>query len=333
MSGPYVSIRVFSVLFFILFSGALHCSAAPCKVLAVMSYHDGMPWENDIREGIERELKGACDVRYVYMNTKNNPAGGAEMAKEAFRLYQEFQPDGVIAADDDAQLLFVVPYLKDRVKTPVIFCGVNADPREYGFPSSNVTGILERAHFRESIAFLQQMLPNVKSVGFMVTDNQTGWGYVKQIDQEAAGYPIRSFTVSKVKTLNDAVRAAGKLRKRHDALFLVALEGLTDENGNPLAERESFQTLTAVFGKPAIGINRFNVRSNILCAVAKTGQEQGKAAAGMLLGAISGTPVQSIPVTRNMEGRRVLNVSVMKKFGIKPRPVLLVGTELVKAEE
>lgn len=316
---------------------AVICTTAVAKeryrVLVVMSYHEEMPWENEIREAIVAECKDSCEIRYVYMNTKNDPAGGIEKAKEVYRIYGEFRPDGVIAVDDDAQWLFVVPYLKDRVKTPVIFCGVNAEPEKYGYPASNVSGILERAHFRESIAFLQQLSPKAKSIGFMVTDNQTGWGYVEQIRKESSSYPIHAFSIVQVKTLADALKTVEEMKKRHDALFLIALEGLTGEGGRPLAERESFRIITRAFGKTIIGINLFNIRYNMLCAVAKTGQEQGATAARMLLKAMEGTPISSLPITRNLHGKRVLNVTVMQRMGIKPQPVLLVGTELVKTEE
>jgi ABC-type uncharacterized transport system substrate-binding protein len=309
----------------------LHAAGPPSyRVLVVMSYHDGMPWEDEIKAGIQSALKGSFDIRYVYLNTKNMPSAGSERAKEAYRAYLEFQPDGVLAVDDDAQWLFVVPYLKNRVKTPVIFCGVNAEPDRYGYPASNVTGILERAHFRESIAFLRQLVPGATSIGFMVTDNRTGWGYVDQIRQELPGYPIQSFSISKVKTLGQARKACRAMKKQHDALFLVALEGLTDDTGRPLAERESFMILSQLYRKPVVGINRFNIRFNLLCGVVKTGQEQGATAAGMLTRAMSGTPVNEIPVTRNRIGKRVLNVTVMKSLGIRPRPFVLVGTELVE---
>jgi len=65
----------------------------------------------------------------------------------------------------------------------------------------------------------------------------------------------------------------------------------------------------------------------------KTGQEQGATAAGMLLKAMGGTPVAQIPVTVNRNGKRMINVSVMKSLGIRPRPVVLRGAELVKSEE
>ena len=48
----------------------------------------------------------------------------------------------MIASDDNAQKYLVVPYLKGT-QVPVIFNGVNWDASAYGFPTSNVTGMIE----------------------------------------------------------------------------------------------------------------------------------------------------------------------------------------------
>jgi hypothetical protein len=167
----------------------------------------------------------------------------------------------------------------------------------------------------------------------MTNDNPTGKGYAEQIKKELASYPLSAHTVRLVKTLDEAVSDAVLLGKKHDALFLIAMEGLRAADGRPLPEKESFHTISRAFGKPAIGINAFNIRWGLLCGVVKTGQEQGGSAAKMLLRAMHGTPVTAIPIVRNVHGKRVLNISVMKSFGILPKPVLLVGTELVETEE
>ena len=132
--------------------------AASNKILVVMSYEEDNPWCMQIKEGIDSVLTGGSEVKYFYMNTKKNINGGVRKAEEAHEIYKQFQPDGVIAADDNAQSMFVLPYLKDKVKTPVMFCAVNAEPEEYGYPSSNVSGILERDFIKESIAFAKQNL-------------------------------------------------------------------------------------------------------------------------------------------------------------------------------
>jgi len=306
--------------------------AAPFKVLVVMSYHESMPWEKEIREGIDAELAQNSTIRYVYLNTKNDFAGGAAKAREAMEIYRDFKPDGIIAADDDAVALFLVPFIKDRVKTPAMFCGVNAEPQEYGFPASNVSGILERAHFRESIAFLRQLRPSVTKVAFLTIDNPTGRAYAQQIRRESGTYPAAITTTRLVKTLDEAMAATRILKQHNDALFLIAMEGLSDGSGSPLQEKDFYPKLAKIFSKPVIGLNEFNIRSGLLCAVVKSGQEQGATAAGMLLQAMRGAPVPMIPITTNRHGKRVLNVRVMRSMGIVPQPVFLVGTQLVDTE-
>ena len=64
----------------------------------------------------------------------------------------------------------------------------------------------------------------------------------------------------------------------------------------------------------------------------KTGQEQGQTAAKMLLKAMQGTPLSEIPITRNYKGKRVINVTVMEALGIKPKPIVLLGAELVRTQ-
>ena len=91
------------------------------------------------------------------MDTKVNIKDGPKKAKEAYALFQQIEPDGLITADDNAQRLFVLPYLKGRYTTPVMFCGVNSAAEQYGYPTSNVSGILERGHISESIAFAKQL--------------------------------------------------------------------------------------------------------------------------------------------------------------------------------
>lgn len=307
--------------------------ASSPRVLVVMSYDDTNPWEREVREGVESVLKGKAQIHYVYLNTKHNYPQGRENARKAYTLYQNLQPDGVIAADDDAQSLFVVPYLKNRVATPVMFCGVNSEAGQYGYPAENVSGILERSHIGESIALLQQLAPSVKKVAFIAPDDPMGNIHKRQIEREAASYSSQSLPVRMVKNLDEAVRAAIELKSRSDALFLLSMVSLRDAANNQLTDRQIYRTLTGCFGKPVISVGDFEIRHGLLCAVVKSGREQGATASNMLLRAMTGTPLSQLPITTNHEGKRMINVTAMKMLGIKPRPIVLRGAELVKTEE
>jgi len=303
--------------------------ASSFKVLVIMSYDDHYAWSREIKEGVDSVLAETCIVKYLWLDTKRDLEGGEERAKEAAEFYHKFQPDGVIAADDNAQSMFVVPYLKDKVTTPVMFCGVNGELEDYGYPASNVSGILERLHIRNSIAFAQLLLPSMKKVIFMTRESPSGRAVFKQYEREHNTYPVESLAFILPKTLNSALSALKEFKESSDALFIETMEGIKDETGRLFSDEEVIPILARAFGKPLISNNLNHVESGTLCAVVKTGQEQGATASEMLLKAMQGTPVSQIPVTHNRNGKRVINLRVMKKMGIKPGSEALKGVQLV----
>jgi ABC-type uncharacterized transport system substrate-binding protein len=303
------------------------------KVLVVFSYEDNHPFTADYKEGIEPVLGNLCEIRYFFMNTKMNFNGGTETAKQAFALYQEFQPDGVIVADDDAQSMFVLPYLKDKVKTPIMFCGVNAEPEKYGYPTSNISGILERLHIRESVTLVQQLIPSAKTVGFMMKESPIATFVSSQVTKETSTYSAISVGVRYPKTLKEAITMAGEFKNNCDILFATALQGLLSEDGKPLEEKEMYKTIAKAFGKPVIGSNEYQVRLGALCSVVQRMQEQGETAAQMLLKAMQGTPVSQIPITQNKQGKAFVNITVLKALGINTDPNVLASVKLVRTEE
>ena len=304
--------------------------AASYKILVVMSYEEENPWCIQIKEGIDSVLAGNSDIKYFYMDTKKDFKGGVQKAKEAYELYKQFRPDGVIAADDNAQSMLVLPYLKDKVKTPVMFCAVNAEPEKYGYPASNVSGILERNFIRESIAFAKQLVPSINTVGFLAKDSPSGRGLLKQVEIESDTYLVKFVGFKLVKTIQETLAVLEAYKKTCDALFVDATNGILDAEGRALDNERVTRIVAKSYKKPLIGANDFHVRYGVLCAVVKSGNAQGRISAEMLVKAIKGTPIKHIPITKNKYGKRMLNVTVMKELGIRPKRRVLVGTELVK---
>lgn len=206
--------------------------AASNKILVVMSYEEDNPWCMQIKDGIDSVLAGDSDIKYFYMDTKKNINGGVRKAEEAHELYKQFRPNGVIAADDNAQSMFVLPYLKDKVTTPVMFCAVNAQPEEYGYPASNVSGILERGFIRESIAFAKQLVPSIGTVGFLTKDSPAGRAIRKQVEAEADTYLTKVAGFKLVRTIKETLVALEEYQTTSDALFITATNGILDVDGN-----------------------------------------------------------------------------------------------------
>ncbi len=305
--------------------------AAEHQVLVVMSYEQDNPWCLEIKQGIDSVLSASSQVTYFYMDTKINLKGGEEKAKEAFALYQKLQPDGVITVDDNAQKLFVLPYLKDKTDTPIMFSGVNAEADKYGFPTSHISGILERGHIQESIAFSKQLLPSIRNIAFIARDSPSGQALKRQYEQEKNNFIAEKTQFTLVKNIHDLAAMAATIEAQYDAIYTDSLRGLEDETGNPMSNQAVLERLASMYNKPIIGANKFHVKEGALCAVVKTGQEQGETAAQMLLQAMQGTAVSDIPVTRNYRGERVINVTSMKALGIRARPAVFLGATLIKS--
>ncbi len=304
------------------------------KVLVVMSDDASSPWETEIKTGIETVLTNPNDIRYVYMNTKNNPQGGGQKAKEAYSLYEEFAPDGVISVDDNAQALFVVPYLRDKVRTPVIFCGVDAELETYRYPALNVSGVLERPQNAiDSVVFAREMVPTIRTFGYIANDSPEAKEILKYLQSKAAKCPISFVDFKFPRTFGEAVLMTEELKERCDLLFIPMMQNMPDKYGKEIPEKEAVSVLTEIFGKPTAASSESNVRYGALCAVVRTGREQGKIAGEMLMKAMSGTPVTDIPITLCRYGKRIVNSDVMASLGIKPDPDVIAGVEWVKTEK
>ncbi len=317
----------------IVLAGLRDACAGPFKVLVVMSYEEDYPWVVEIREGIMSVLADTSRLDYFYLNTKTHWDQGPQKARKAFERFNQLEPDGVIVADDDGQSMFVVPYLKDRVKTPVVFCGVNADPAGYGYPASNVTGVVEREPIKQSLLFLTQLVPSVASFGLIIKKSPTAQAVEKQLATEKELYPIPYMGVREAANLAQALQAANDMRNSCDAMLYITMEGLPDHQGKALSDKQILPQLDKVFGKPIITNALYRVKYGALCAVVKTGQEHGSLAAEMLLRAMQGTPVSQIPLTGNRYGRRIINVDKLVALGITPNPLLVRSATLVRAEK
>ncbi len=305
----------------------------PCKILVVMSYHDEFVWQSETRKGIQDVLSKSCELKYFNLDVKRNPQDGPKRAKEAYERYLFFRPSAVIAADDAAQSLFVVPFLKNQARTPVVFCGVNADPAAYGYPASNVTGVIERYHNVQTIAFLKKLVPGIRSIAIIMGGSNPEEFFDRWTKQDIKAIPLRLSDIVQPKTMEDAVEEAKKLSKRSDAIFLEHFESLKDRHGKLHSHKEIvLKLLSVINNKPTACANDYTVKAGCLCSVIKTGYEQGAIAAKMVLKILQGTPISRVPITRNYEGIKMLNVTTMNNLGINPPPEILRDVKLVKTE-
>lgn len=301
------------------------------KILIVMSYDAETNMEKDMKQVFDDMLQGAT-LKYLWLDAKKNPQDSEHKALEAYQLYQEFQPDVVVATNDNAQELFVVPYLKNKVPTPVIFAGVNDDADKYGFPADNVTGVLEKKHYRESISFAQLIDPGIKKIGIIYPDNLSQRKNIEQITREQASYAAEVSEIVKVTTVDELKAAILDLSAKIDAYLIFNPVGIQDQAGKAVSEKDLYKIILNMVQKPTLAVNDWEIEAGVLCGVIKINSEQAALAVEIIDKIFAGQAVKDIPFSENKNGLRYINIATLKKLGLKPEPQALLGTKIISRQ-
>jgi ABC-type uncharacterized transport system substrate-binding protein len=301
-----------------------------CTVLVVMSYHETYYWSLSQKKAMEQTLAPHCTPVFFYLDSKRHVQNAPQKAREAWEVYTLLQPSGVIAADDNAQQFFVLPYLKGKVKLPVIFCGVNGDPATYGYPTDHISGIIERPHIAETIALSRNLDPDISSILFMAPHNTTGQAMEIQARTTAQQMGLSSPRFLTISTWTEMIRIMDSFEEKIDAVFLLGIEGVRDAKGCVIPLATLIHRFTERYRLPVLNDTSLGVASGALCSVEQSGEEQGQIASSMLLRILGGTPIAFLPIARNHQGKRYVNVTAIKQLGLHPRPAALRGTTLVK---
>jgi len=291
------------------------------KVLLVNSYHRGHRWTDGTVAGalrvfgaVEKEggeidnTESRVICRTVYMDTKRNRSEQfmQEAARQTVLVIESWQPDIVIAADDNAARFLIAPYYRNSA-VPVVFCGINMDASMYGFPCRNITGMVEIPRI---IELLKTMRPHARG-------DQTGYLGVDTFSsrKDAAGYEqqhgVRMHDVTYVKTFAQWKMSYRAMQEKVDMLIIGSVSGI--EGWDEDEARQWVHICTAI----PTGTNYSNLRNIALVSYAKVPGEQGEWAATTALDILKGKRPEDIPIAVNRKFRVYLNMKLAKQLGIK----------------
>lgn len=280
------------------------------KCLFISSYHKGYAWSDGVENGLRETLDGKCNLKQFDMDTKRHKdeASKKEAALKAKELIESWKPDVVITADDNAAKYVIKPFFKDH-QIPFVFCGVNWNVDEYGFPYSNATGIVE-------VAPIDVLFDNARHI---------------QGGAHQAIY-IGANTLTEKKNLNRFKRAAEK----HGILMDYRLVNTTKEWLDVYKEAQGYDFV--VVGSNS-GINDWNTVSvsdyvvkntttltltnhgwmmpYTLLGLTKIPEEHGEWAALAALAILDGIKPSEIPIVSNRKWDIWINHAIMQQSGIR----------------
>jgi ABC-type uncharacterized transport system substrate-binding protein len=300
------------------------------KVLCVFSYHPEYSWVAEETRGVEEVFEGeAISVEKFYMDTKRrtDPEWKEKVASDAMKRIEESKPDLVMVFDDNACEFVARPYAGKDL--PFVFCGMNREPEQYGFPAPNITGVVEREFFEQSVALLKQLAPHVKRIGILSDDSPTSQGPASRIREGTL--PVE---VSEVYATNDFGAWKSKVKEFQTSVDAIGLFGYhTLKEGRGGQHVPSVDVLKWTLKSshlPEFAILDFTVRDGALCGIAQSGYNQGKTAAGLAIKILSGVSPSDIPIETPRKGLPILNQARAEKLHITIPRQVTEEAEIVK---
>ncbi len=292
------------------------------KVLLVHSYHAEYKWCRAITAGVKKALAGrSIRLDIVYMDTKRQPS--FVWKKIAGRTAQEkidtWQPDVVIAADDNAQVFVTRKYLDG--KPWFVFCGVNGNPDDYGLPASNVTGIVERPHFHDSITFLKRIYPGIRRIAVISDRSITSTTSLDYISDQSVD--VKVLDLRSIDTFSLWQKRIKQYNTDADALCIYTYHTVQAAQNTVMEPSRLMKWTIQNCTIPTVGFFDFGIQDGLLCGVVESGIEHGYEAGCMALALLDGADIATLPVRTAKKGVTMLNSSTASALGISVPPELV----------
>jgi ABC-type uncharacterized transport system substrate-binding protein len=280
------------------------------KCLFVSSYKAGYEWSDGVERGLRSVLAGNCEIRQFDMDTKlyKSPEENIQRALMAKAIIEEWQPDIVISADDNAAKYLVQPYYRDAA-LPIVFCGVNWTVKEYGFPYSNVTGMIEVAPIVPTLERAGEIVPNLKRAFYIGADTLTE---KKNLDrfQEASALVGLHLEWALVGTTADWIAAYARAQQQSDVVIMGSNAGINDWD-----DEAALASVLASTRKLSVTNHEWMMPFTIM-GVTKVPEEQGEWAGKAAIAILGGVKPSSIPIVPNDRRDIWINNEIVTAAGI-----------------
>ncbi len=288
----------------------LTASSGASKCLYVSSYHRGYAWSDGVEQGLRKVLTGHCEIRQIDMDTKRNKS--AEFKQSAAiavkREIESWQPDVVIVSDDNAAKYVVQQYYRDAA-TPFVFSGVNWTVKEYGFPYSNVTGIIEVAPLEAMLSHAIKYSEGGRKAIYLGADTLTEKKNLDRVAEASKklGIELEGLLVPSADEWKAQYRAA------QDADFIVmgSYSGITDWDKTELAAFavEHARKLTVTSHEWMMPFSTVGFT--------KIPQEHGEWAAQSAIEILKGKSPREIPIVANRDWDLWINAAHLESTRVK----------------
>ncbi|MCB0357648.1 MAG: hypothetical protein KDD40_11600 [Bdellovibrionales bacterium] len=296
------------------------------KCFYVSSYHQGYAWSDSIEKELKNTLKDFCELKQFNMDTKRNTAEEfvKTSALKAKSIIEEWQPDILIISDDNAAKYLVQPYYLNSAM-PIVFCGINWTAKEYGFPTKNITGIIEVAPIKKMLKHARKV-SNGKRALYLgantFTENKNSQYF--KVTTQKMGIDL---DISTVKTSEEWLNSYRSAQTNYDFIILGSNAGILDWDPDYIANEVTLNT--KIFSTTSSSW----MMPYSIYGLIKLPNEQGELAGKYVKKIISGTSPSELPIIKNKKWEIWINEPLLKKTHLNIKWLPKNNLQVVEGEE
>ncbi len=315
-------LRVLSICLLLLTLSLNLWATPPHHILYINSYHPTFPTFFQQLEGIQSVFsRQPLHLDIEFMDTKRFP--GPETVRKFHAALSEKLAklpsyDAIIVADDNA-LSFAIDYQSQLFPNlPIVFLGVNnIDLALQQNANPYITGVVEAISMQETIALIKSLSPQTRRIVALVDNLPSGQADLKSFYSCQKEFPDLEFSELSLaqQTFASFAKQLRTLGPEDTALLLSAYQ---DSSGQNLQFEDSLALISKNLSRPLYHLWEHGMGEGVLGGKIISHRQQGASAAQIVLKILTGTPVESIPVTNISPNRYEFDYREMQKFGISP---------------
>ena len=304
-------------------SAAVSSEGSPVRVLYINSYHPGYEWSDGIQAGVQEVFRSTgqateLTIEYLDAGRFDHVRLQAAQVRLISAKYREYQPDIILTSDN-----YAFDFMREYRDVffpgiPLVFSGYNNFAPDVLGDMHNVTGVNEEIDFGDGIRMALSVHPDTRALAFLLStddvSNRRNYETAKPVLRQLA----QQYEVVELLDMTQA-EIAEKLQAM-PSQSLVFLAGLTADqaDGRHYTRVEHGQRVVSVSPFPVYSFWPFHLKSGALGGRLITGEEQGRAMAGIALRILGGEFPEDIPVMMTSPTQDIFNYEQLQRFEIDP---------------
>jgi hypothetical protein len=302
------------------------------RILVLHSFDQNAPSVGTMDEGIRQTLnrnRQPISVRWHYLGMDHLPDEDHRQgaAAQGRRTIEQFDPDLIIAVDDEAQE-YVARRYAGRSRPKVVFAAIDRNPKDYGYIGApNVTGIVEAlplAAIRDTL--LQARQGQAARLAVLSHPGPTGMGRARQV--EAFNWaPHRIVAVHLLPDFAGWQAAITAMAGKVDVILLLSYDGLETSPAvtNPVPRAEVIEWIKTNAMPLPVGTSVSYVQEGGGLSVVPSPLEMGEVAAAYALSWLKARSTdQPPPIIQSTQYRIAIRASELHTRNIT-LPSIYIG--------